>query len=304
MRLNPAGVSERLSARESMRAVLKKTLVAALGVMSASCVPPREAPSVQLQVMADPSGLHHSRNDLGYEIHLHQARVVVQNLAFAVDGEAHGEEDAPQASLLSWFIPRAYAHPGHFEGGEVTGELKGRFVLDWFAHSSAPQAIGTAFLLVGNYTSANFLLGRGGPQDGLAPEDPLYGHTAILRGQARKGGQVVDFLVEIDSVEGREVIGIPFELQVSEDTRGPLGFRLHTLGVIDQQSLFNGIDFSKLRAGPDGVVHIHGQSEGAVDRLAYTRIRRGLQTQEQFDIQATTVEKLARQAAELAREGR
>lgn len=278
----------------------QKALAAAALIMAASCTPPREAPSVELQVMADPSGLRRSRNDLGYEIRLSEARVVVQNIAFAVDGEAHEEGDSLQASLLSWVIPQAYAHPGHFEGGEVTGELQGRFVLDWFAKSSAPTPIGTAFLLVGNYTSANFLLGRGGDKDGLAPGDPLYGHTAILRGQAKKGDQIVDFLVEIDSAEGREVIGIPFELQVSEHTRGPLGFRLHTLGVIDQQSLFNGIDFLKLQPDADGLIRIHGNSSENADRRAYTRIRRIFQTQEQFDIQATTLEKLASHAAELA----
>lgn len=267
--------------------------------LSSACAQPREAPSVELPVMVDRSGLVTSNNDLGYEIQLSRARVVIENIAFAVDGEAHEHhEHVQQVGWMSWVFPVAYAHPGHFEGGEVTGELNGRFVLDWLAHHKTPQKVGTALLLYGRYTSANFRLGRGGAQDGLASSDPLFGHTALLSGVARKGEEKVNFVAVIDSPPGRQVLGIPFALEVNAATDAPLGFRLHTLGVIDEDSMFDGVDFAKLPLNEDGVAHIHGQTEDPTLRRAYARIRRSFQTQEQFDIKATTMKKLAKMAAQ------
>lgn len=279
------------------RTSLLPCLVAA--VLVAGCAEPREAPSVKLPVMVDRSGIVPSKNDKGYEIKLQKARVVVQNIAFAVGGEEHGGAvDSPkkQASLVGWLFPRAYAHPGHFEGGEVTGELSGRFVLDWLNSGSEPLKVGTAFLLHGQYTSANFVLGRGSAQDKLDPSDPLFGHTAVIHGEASKGETTVKFVATIDSPEGREVLGIPFKLNVDEGTQAPLGFRLHTLGVIEQESLFDGVDFSELEVDENGVAHIFPDTQDAASRRAYTLIRRTFQTQEQFDIQATSMKKLKKLA--------
>lgn len=252
--------------------------------------------------MVDPSGIVSFTNDRGYRIRLTSARVVVKNIAFAVDGHAH---DAPQthadiqASLLSWIMPTAHAHPGHFEGGEVTGELQGRFVLDWLARNPTPQKVGTALLLLGNYTSANFVLGRGNEADSLDPQDPLLGHTAVISGVASKDGTALRFQALLDSAPGREVLGIPFELQVSAQTSAPLGFRLHTLGVIGDGSLFDGVDFAGLTLDKDGVAQITANHQNSTARQAYTRLRRRFQTHDQFDIQATTMQELAKHAAKL-----
>lgn len=276
------------------------SLLLLAGLVSVSaCMEPREAPSVDLEVMVDRSGIVPGKNDRGYEIRLQKARVVVKNIAFAVGGQEHGAA-APaeaQASLMHWIFPRAYAHPGHFEGGEVTGELSGRFVLDWLSSSGTPQEVGTAHLLHGRYTSANFVLGRGGQEDQLRPEDPLYGHTAVIEGEARKGGDTVKFVAIIDSPQEREVLGIPFELEVNEKTTAPLGFRLHTLGVIEQDSMFDGVDFSSLELDAQGVARIYAGTQDTESRRAYTLIRRSFQTQEQFDIRATSMRTLRKQAA-------
>lgn len=268
--------------------------------LGAGCVEPREAPSVQLPVMVDRSGIVPSRNDKGYEIKLQKARVVVKNIAFAVGGEEHGAKAASgkeQASLMRWLIPTAYAHPGHFEGGEVTGELTGRFILDWLSTDGEPREVGTALLLHGSYTSANFVLGRGGADDKLDPADSLFGHTAVLHGEASKGEIKVKFVAVIDSPKEREVLGIPFTLEVNERTRAPLGFRLHTLGVIEQESMFDGVDFSALELDKDGVARIAPGSQDAAGRRAYSLIRRSFQTQEQFDIKATSMQELKKLAS-------
>lgn len=268
---------------------------------TSSCAQPQEAPSVNLPVMVDRSGIVETTSDRGYRIRLTHARVVIQNIAFAVNGEAHGaeaHEAGEEISLLSWLIPSAYAHPGHYEGGEVTGELQGRFILDWLASSKEPQKVGTAMLLHGNYTSANFVFGRGTEADGLQSRDPLLGHTAVLRGTASKGEFKVEFEAVIDSPEGREVLGIPFELAVSDSTKVPLGFRLHTLGVIQEDCLFDGVDFSTLEGDENGILHIEANTQDSAVRRAYRRLRRSFQTQEQYDIKATTMKKLAKLAAQ------
>lgn len=264
------------------------------------CLEPREAPFVELPVMVDRSGIVPTKTDRGYEIRLHKARVVVENIAFAVGGQEHGaqgESAGLQASLLGWLFPSAYAHPGHFEGGEVTGELNGRFVLDWLSTDTNPQLVGTAFLLHGRYTSANFLLGRGSQADRLSAADPLFGHTAVIHGEAKKGEQRVKFVATIDSPPGREVLGIPFELDVNERTRAPLGFRLHTLGVIEQASWFDGVDFASLQLDDQGVAQIYAGTQDPASRRAYTLIRRTFQTQEQFDIKATSMKQLKKMAS-------
>lgn len=264
------------------------------------CVDPKEAPSVELPVMVDRSGIVPSKNDKGYEIELQKVRVVVKNIAFAVGGEEHGGEQKSskqQVSLLDWIIAPAYAHPGHFEGGEVTGELSGRFVLDWLSTQGEPQEVGTAFLLHGKYTSANFVLGRGSEEDKLQASDPLFGHTAVLEGEASKDDKTLKFVATIDSPEGREVLGIPFELDVHGGTTAPLGFRLHTLGVIEQDSLFDGVDFASLKLDETGVARIGPETDDPANRRAYTRIRRTFQTQEQFDIKATSMKTLKKLAS-------
>lgn len=249
--------------------------------------------------MVDRSGIVPCKNDKGYEISLQKARVVVKNIAFAVGGQEHRSAafSKLQASLMQWVFPRAYAHPGHFEGGEVIGELRGRFVLDWLSGAAEPQQVGTAYLLYGEYTNANFVLGRGSVEDKLDASDPLLGHTAVIHGVAKKGPEQIKFIAIIDSADGREVQGIPFKLEVNEGSSAPLGFRLHTLGVVDQDSLFDGVDFAALELDQEGVARIYAGTRDPASQHAYTLIRRSFQTQEQFDIQATSMTTLRKQAA-------
>lgn len=251
-----------------------------------ACGSPEEAPRVEMAVATDSSAVAIVTNDLGYEVELTEARATVENLAFTIAGEAHTASLWRKVS--DFLIPTAYAHPGHFQGGDVTGELRGRFILNWLPHSNAE--IGTATLLAGVYKSANFTFVHASADDGVASDDALLGHTAILRGRATRGATSVEFVALIDSPEGRELIGAPFEFEVKEDSRERLGVRLATQDPLEGDTLFDGLDFAALDTDGDGEVVIEESSSEAAIVDAYNLLRRTFQTHDHFDIKTSLPE--------------
>ncbi len=248
-----------------------------------ACGAPREAPRVQLPVFVDPSGVVPVTTDLGYEVTLTEARIMVSDLQFTIAGETH------VASFYEWLsglvVPRARAHPGHFQAGEVTGELLGRFTT---AFVPAPtQDLGLATLIVGSYESANFTFGSASVDDGLDPTDPLVGHTAILRGTATSAGVTTTFVARIDSPVGRQLVGAPFVFEAREDSRESLGLRLLLLDPVEGDTLFDGIDFAALDADQDGALALDPASADPAVSDAYDLLRRTFQTHDHFDVRPT-----------------
>lgn len=250
-----------------------------------ACGEPEETPRVELPVVVDSSGLARVANDLGYEITLTDARVMVENIVFTIAGEAHSASLWKRVSDV--LVPSAFAHPGHFQGGDVTGELRGRFELNWLEDTT--QQLGSATLLVGAYQSANFTFIRATEEDGLSSEDPLLGHTALLRGTAVLDGietKAIDFTVILDSPSDRELVGAPFDLTVRETTTEELGLRLLTLDPLEGDTLFDGIDFTALDQDDGGEVTIKPSATDSSLVHAYNLIRRNLQTHDHFDVVA------------------
>jgi hypothetical protein len=134
-----------------------------------------EAPRVELPVRVDCSRVTGAEatvtTDLGYAVTVTDARLALGGLVFTIAGEVH------TASLMqrlseACFVPRARAHPGHYQGGEVTGELPGDFALR--CGQDQDRELGLATLIVGTYTAANFDLERG--SDGAGP---LYAKMTV-----------------------------------------------------------------------------------------------------------------------------
>lgn len=235
---------------------------------------------MELPLVTDGGGLSVVTNDLGFEIEVSEARLVVEDFEFTVAGEAH---TSLLRRLSDAVVPVAHAHPGHFQAGDVTGELRGHFVLR-FAPGETRE-VGTATLLVGTYQSANVTLGHASSGD-VAEDDPLLGHTAILSGSASKEDAVVDFEIGIDSPAGRQLVGIPFEAEITEAGQEALHLRLLPLDPLEMDTLFDGLDFAALDADADGQVRI---APGATDTAlvgAYNTLRRALQTHDHFQIQS------------------
>lgn len=239
-----------------------------------------EAPRIELPIVADGSLVAPTTTDLGYVVELSEARMVLSNVLFTVRGEAHAAR-----RLSDWLIAPAYAHPGHFHGGEISGEMPGRFVVDWIQGHGQP--LGTATLLAGNYESANFTFAYGTPDDGLPANDALLEHTAILRGVAKRidDGQETAFVALIQANKGRDLIGAPFEIEISGQTQSQLGFRLATTDPYEGDSLFDGIDFAELAQGKELITFSESNDQEEV-RTAYFRLRRTFQTHDHFEFVA------------------
>lgn len=239
-------------------------------LLLAACAPSQEAERVHLEVAVSGAALAASTNDLGWTVELTGARVAVADLQFSILGEMHGAS----AWLPSWLLARAWAHPGHYAGGDVTGELGGDFILDW---TGGGGPLGAAELLTGLYEGLNFTFRAAAASDGLAADDPLLGHTAHFTGTARKGADALSFTAQLDVGAGSQLVGAPFELEVTRDDQATLALRFFPGDPVAGTSLFDGVDFAALDPDGDGVVVIAPGDE------AHNIVRRELQSHVHYD---------------------
>ncbi len=246
-----------------------------------SCSSPEEATQVNVPVVVDHTQVEPVTTDLDYEVEVSEAKIMAKDFTFALAGEIHSSTLLHRA--YDWLVPTARAHPGHYQGGDITGEMPGRFLLDFLPGEETN--LGQASLLVGSYHSANFVFTVASDED-VKEDDPLLGHSALLRGIATKDGKVVSFLALIDSPEDRQLTGIPFEYELEETSDVVLQIRLETVDELEGDTLFDGLDFLELDDDSDGEVEIvpGAESDGLLD--AYNLLRRTLQTHDHFEIVA------------------
>jgi len=249
------------------------------GLSLHACEDATEAPRVTLPVVVDAPVNEQITTNTCYDVVLSQAQVVVRDVVFTVAGEVHAVSMFDR--VITLLHSQAYAHPGHFQGGEVTGELRGRFVLDWMA--TAPIELGSASLIVGTYNAANFTFDRADTSHGLSETDPLIGHTARLVGTATRDGKAVNFTLIIDSPDGRELIGAPFDATITANSTGRLKLRFALYDALENDTLFDDIDFLALDSDGDGDVTIAPDDAAVED--AYNTLRRTFQTHDHFAIQ-------------------
>lgn len=312
-------------------------LFACTGILA--CSGPKEAERVRLPVVLDRSGVETVTTNLGYVVTLSEARMVLDDLAFATAGEAHTASAFER--LWGHIIPTAWAHPGHFQGGDITGELPGRFFLDWLANAdsvtkgqglyehecarchgefasggrtpsgTAPsiagyssiasivrqgkgempafdftpselsslqsylsQRLGEARLLVGDYHSVNFTLGKATAADELANADALLSHTAVLRGRAVKSERAIDFTVLITSPSDRQITGVPFGSTITGNSHTSLRLRFNTKDALEGDTLFDDIDFTALDRDGDGHVMLSEAGKLELEGVHDASVRR------------------------------
>ncbi len=226
-----------------------------------------------LAVVSSARGIEAGTSDLGYTVTLRRARAALSDLEFTVGGEVH--DTSALARLWDLVVPSAYAHPGHAAGGDVTGVLAGRFLVDWMADGAV---LGTALLLEGEYEGANFTFRRAGSEDGLAADDPLLGHTFAVEGTATRGDQVIEFDAQIDIDDGALMVGAPFVLTVSPETRATLALELFPTDPVDGNCVWSGVDFAALDGDGDGAVSIRPGDD------AHNILRRNVQIHNHYYI--------------------
>lgn len=252
--------------------MLKRTMVMttvlivsilAIGV----CSPEGEEPVQRtLPVTASGEGIEAVVNAEGWTVTLSTFRLAISDIEFTIEGDTHASREP---SLFERIVPRAMAHPGHYAGGDVTGELLGNFLLDLL---SGEQSLGEATLLTEDYNGMNLHFRTADGSDGLASDDPLNGHTAEIAGAATSGVRTIHFTAILDVAAGTEMVGGPFELVLTEETEGILVLRALTRDPFEGDTLFDGIDFGALDEDADDTVQI-APGSAAHNVLVKTLIR-------------------------------
>jgi len=253
------------------------SLAISLGCLAtAACDEAQEAPRLTVPVVVDSRGVAPVTTDLGYRVEVSVARVALRDIEFTVAGEVH--KTSMLERVLSGWARTAIAHPGHFQGGEVTGTLSGRFVVDWLG--AADAVIGEATLIEGQYTAANFAFDRGSIEAGLQVDDPLMEHTAHVEGIAERDGEAYPFVIILDTADGLPVIGVPFVANMRSGSNRNLGFRFEPLDRFEFDTVFDGIDFALLENDVDGIIYLMPRAER--NEEAYFQFRRTFQTHDHF----------------------
>ena len=258
----------------------KIVLAGALTLSATACDFDSElAPRVALDVIAGSGdGLWMEKTDLQYEVQLSRCRVAIDTVEFTTDGEQHARSgwNLP-GRLYDLAVPTAMAHPGHYAGGEIVGELAGRFVFDWREEG---HLLGSATLLQAVYSGANFTFTTARAGDGIPPDDRIIGHTFDIAGQATIDGQTIEFEVLLDQSEGRRVVGLPFDLHVDEDSDQAIALSLYMQDPFEPGTAFDGVDFLAIGdEDGDGIATI------APGTGAYNQLVRNLQVHDHYGVE-------------------
>lgn len=198
--------------------------------------------------------------DLGYEVTLTRVDLAVGGILFTRNGEIHTASLWQQAHEL--LIATAHAHPGHGQGGEVTGEALGPWILRFSEADGAPFA--TASLAPGTYDGADLSFVSAGEEHGVSPDDPLFGHSIYLEGEAEREGTTYSFSAAVGGMAGQSSVGIPFDASV--DGSGVIELHVLVKNPFEEETLFDAIDFEALDTDTDGFVSLH-ESDESTNRL-------------------------------------
>lgn len=246
-----------------------------------ACSAPQEAQQVELVVETDATELRRVSTNLGYSVELTEARITVRDLTFALGGDLLSRNSLHHA--YDWLVPSALAHPGHFEGGDVTGQLPERLLLDYLPGQD--KALGTATLLVGDYRSANLIFCRATSSDLEQKDDPLLGHTAIFRGTARKDDSTLEFEALVAIEEGTALVGMLFEARIDGSSAQRLRVQLLTLDEVEGDTLFDDIDFALLDDNHDGHLTIAPAKATDTESDAHSTLKNALLVHDHYAIQ-------------------
>jgi len=253
----------------------------ALAVGVTGCGGPVEAEQVEVMIETDADELRPVTTNLGYAIDLTEARIMVQDLTFATGGELLTRHVLKRT--YNWLIPSAHAHAGHNEGGDVTGELPGRLLLDYLPGEKTQ--LGMATLLTGDYKSANMTFSRATSEDLADKDDPLLGHTAIFRGTASRDGSTLEFEALISIEHDTAMIGIPFEAHIKSAADQPLRLQLRSGDEVEDETLFDDLDFALLDTDQDGYVSISPKQTEKAESQAHSILRDALLVHDLYAIQ-------------------
>jgi len=123
------------------------------------------------------------KNAFGWEITLDEALLAT--------GPLYYFEGTPGVTLRSFFLKRAWAHPGHYVAGDARGEMTTSWTIDLLARNVLPRGRG----VTGALRSARF--GFGWPPSG-PHANALAGHIVRVAAHATRDGKLVTFHATAD----------------------------------------------------------------------------------------------------------
>jgi len=222
----------------------------------------KEAVTVQRAVEVNGQGVQDSTNELGWTVHVTKLRLAFRDVELTVEGEMHETTAAMMLRRASQLlIGTAHAHPGHYAGGAIDGELAGDFLVDFVADHG--KVLGMATLITEVYDGGNLSFRKASAADGLAADDPLLGHTAQIAGIATRGATTITFTAVVDVDEGTRMVGAPFSLDLRDQRAATIGVEILTLDPFEKDTLFQKLDFAALDTDGDGALEIAPGSDGA-----------------------------------------
>ncbi|MBN2526474.1 MAG: hypothetical protein JXR76_08770 [Deltaproteobacteria bacterium] len=232
--------------------LINAVLFISLPLLFAVCEPAGdESEQVMLPVTSNVTGIKPCVNDLGWNITVTRFEVSFKNLEFTTEGDAHA---GLLQQISDFIIPSAMAHPGHLAGGEVIGELPGAFVVDFAA--AAPVNMGSGVFLEGRYNGMNLYFVRATAGADGSTTDPIVGHTAYIEGVAQKDAVQIPFHITLDIENNLQMVGGVIDLTVNENTATTVGIQLLTIDPFENDTIFDGVDFSAVSIDNAGVAVI------------------------------------------------
>lgn len=196
------------------------SLVCALSWVPACTSPEKQVEPTTFKLSFVPS-LSQFDSKAGWSIELRKAQLSLRAVRFQAGAQASASRKSKRAWYAMWSpFRQAWAHPGHFQEGEVKAELLYNNKLDLIASNEVE--LGTLQAYTGLYQTASISLG--------------LEKTLTLEGTATKGQESVPFQGTI-SIDTEEVAGLPFVHDVTTQ-------HAHLLMKIDIPTTFSLIDFS------------------------------------------------------------
>ncbi|MEM9492119.1 MAG: hypothetical protein AAGC55_23430, partial [Myxococcota bacterium] len=114
----------------------------------------------------------------------------------------------------------------------------------------------------------------------------LLGHSLLIEGSADNGTGPLPFLALLDIEDTTQMIGAPFELAVDEDTQGDLSLQALTIDPLENDTLFDGIDFAALPMVDDGAGGLHVEiAAGGDTDTTHNILRRAAQTHDHYQVE-------------------
>jgi hypothetical protein len=199
-----------------------------------------EAKRVQVELWGGSIEASSTPSDTGWTVELDSAQFAATNLELTILGETHLAQPTQRWPAVVWslFGGTARAHPGHYAGGEVTGEVVGPFVVNY--GGAGAQALARGEALAGDYNGANLT---------FTHADALGGASVRLVGRATDAeGTVVPFDTALDLDEGVQVVGLPYDADLGAGEVHRVSLVLQVRDDETGGHLFDGIDFQNIGA--------------------------------------------------------